>query len=166
MLKQYRCKCDSPYENGGFCPQCNSQRIEVINDQLVEEILKQKQIQTGAPQLDALSNVFYGSQYCRYLDHLKRILPLSYSKRLDDAIEYVQRQMLFVSTDQRFSNAIKEESARTRMAEMHQQMTQQLKTAQKFTSELAYIDQLKLYAQINAIEQIFNQFQYYEKKEA
>lgn len=166
MIRSYICNCSEEYSSGGFCPHCNSRRIENINEKTITEILEQKIINSEIPLINNLAQYIYAPQYVRFLEYLKRMLPTGYAKQIDDSIEYVKKQNQLIDIEQNFGGFLEKKEIRNNLIELHKKLTAEFKKANKYESELAYIDSLKTIAQINAIENFFNQAQYTEKVEA
>jgi len=164
-VKSYRCGCNSDYQSGGFCPHCNSQRIEIVNDEMVQEILAQSDVKTEISEIKDLAQYIYAPQYAWFLEHLKRSLPIEYSQRIDGIIDYIWKQRSLIDITQNFGRFLKDDELKKKMIKLHKKLNLELKTVQQFKTDLAYIDSIKIFAQLNAIENFFNQAQVYEKME-
>jgi hypothetical protein len=164
-MKIFKCNCSTEYTNGGFCPYCNTKRVEIVNKQVLEQILAQKFIESEIPEINSVAQFFYWPQFVRYLEHMKRVLPVSYAKSVDDTIDYVQRNWQLIDIKQNFGGYLQDPDFKQKIIGLYKKLKREYDEIKKFGSELAYIESIKLIGQINAIENFFNQAQFFERKE-
>ena len=164
MFKQYVCKCDTSFESGGYCSNCDSLRIEVINEARISEILEQCHVNTIS-EIDLLTNFIYIPQYCNYLEWVKRLVPIKFSKIIDDKIFYCQRQRDLIDLDQDFSVCLQDGIVKTKLVNLYSDLSKKLIDLKKFNLDIVYLERIKISSQIHAIENVFNQALYKEANE-
>lgn len=159
MIKTYICKCGNYFESGGYCSNCDSLRIEVVNENKIREILEQYHVGT-VPEIDSLANFIYIPQYCGYLEWLKRLVPIKFSKTIDDKIYYCQRQRDLIDLDQDFSVCLQDAVVKTKLVNLYSDLSKKLIDLKKFNLDIVYLERIKILSQIHAIENVFNQALY------
>ena len=165
IFKAYICKCGNSFESGGYCSNCDSLRIEVINENKISEILEQYHVNTIS-EIDSLANFIYIPQYCIYLEWVKRQLPTTkLSKTIDDRIYYCQRQRDLIDLDQDFSVCLQDEVVKGKLVNLHADLIKKLGDLKKFNSDIVYLERIKMLSQIHAIENVFNQALYKKSSE-